>query len=208
MTRSAVGWSCWERSPGHSLVLQDDAKVCRDLMPGLELALEPFDGKGVISAYCGSGRPEQHKVRQAVMVAEAEKSRWATTMSLNWGWLLFCRPIRLRRCWSGVRIRPGRKTTMITALVVTTVMLWGWRSFYTHPSLVARRWTSTPNRGPQVCWGECVGLDWSAPGGGVELGNTGLYPVRRPPTGFAPKNASNLTVIHSSVSAPLAMGLG
>lgn len=204
--RWAVGRECWERGVQSGaqwhLVLQDDARVCRDLIPGLELALEPFDGKGVVSAYCGSGRPEQHKVRQAVAVAEAEKSQWATTMSLNWGVaiILPTNTIEAMLEWGSDSSRAKDNYDYRIGCYYRDVVKW--RSFYTHPSLVDHRDQGSLvghfNAQPRVAHkfvGEDVSaldLDWSAlPGGGVDPElrepRKGLYPVRRPPRPDSPR---------------------
>lgn len=204
--RWAVGRECWERglSSGAQwhLVLQDDALVCRDLIPGLGLALEPFNGRGVVSAYCGSGRPDQVKVRQAVQLAEAEKSNWVTTMSLNWGVgiILPTNTIAGMLEWCSDSGRAKDNYDYRIGCYYRDVL--GWRSFYAHPSLVDHRDQGSlvghflaQRRVAHQFVGEDVSaldIDWSRlPSKGVapelQESRAGLYPVRRPPTPNSPR---------------------
>src|SRR5699024_3823256 len=60
--RWEVGKRCWQaadpRADRH-LVIQDDALPCDDMLAGLARALDQVGRDGLVSAYTGTGRPDQ-----------------------------------------------------------------------------------------------------------------------------------------------------
>src|SRR5690554_6674895 len=86
--RWAVGRRCWQAadpSADWHLVIQDDALVCQDLLAGLEKALDVIGPEGLVSAYTGTGRPNQYNVRRAHRHAQDKGHSWMPTKSLCWG---------------------------------------------------------------------------------------------------------------------------
>src|SRR5690606_7740773 len=85
--RWEVGARAWQVAAAAgaewSMVIQDDAVVCRDLAEGLGKALDPFRGRGLVSAYLG--KPRHHDAASAIWNSRAEGSNWVSTAGLNWG---------------------------------------------------------------------------------------------------------------------------
>lgn len=67
------------------LVLQDDALPCRNLLPGLERALDQVPQQAVVCPYLGSGRPTHWSVAKAADQADVEGAVWIVTRALMWG---------------------------------------------------------------------------------------------------------------------------
>src|SRR5699024_8527373 len=59
-------WESYDPSADYHLVIQDDALVCEDLIAGLEKALDVLGPEGLVSAYTGTGRPNQYHIRRAL----------------------------------------------------------------------------------------------------------------------------------------------
>lgn len=78
-------WQAVEQSADWGMVVQDDALVCQDLIPGLEAALDHLPEAGVVSPYIGTRRPAATKVEQAVRDAKDADASWVKMPSLNWG---------------------------------------------------------------------------------------------------------------------------
>jgi hypothetical protein len=78
-------WQSIDQSADFGMVVQDDALACRDLIAGLELALDHLPEPGIISPYIGTRRPAANKVEQAVREAQAGDVSWIKMPSLNWG---------------------------------------------------------------------------------------------------------------------------
>lgn len=78
-------WQAVDQSADWGMVVQDDALVCRDLIAGLELALDQLPEVGVVSPYIGTRRPAANQVEQAVKEATAADVSWVKMPSLNWG---------------------------------------------------------------------------------------------------------------------------
>ena len=78
-------WQAVDQSADWGMVVQDDALVCRDLIAGLETALDHLPEVGVVSPYIGTRRPAANKVEQAVRDAVNADASWVKMPSLNWG---------------------------------------------------------------------------------------------------------------------------
>lgn len=127
-----------------SAVLQDDVVVCRDLLAGLEVALDhvPDDGK-LVQPYVGTKRPQPMLVLKAAKEARRQwNTRWIRMRSLWWGVLIVVPtetvPAMLAWCDERVNMpydmRVGRYYRDV----------FGWPTWYTWPSLVDHR------RGPSL----------------------------------------------------------
>lgn len=78
-------WQAVDQSADWGMVVQDDALVCRDLIAGLESALDHLPEVGVVSPYIGTRRPAANQVEQAVKDAKDADASWVKMPSLNWG---------------------------------------------------------------------------------------------------------------------------
>lgn len=119
-----------------SLVIQDDAIVCRDIVPALEVALEPLGGEGLVSCYTGSGRPDQSSVRRALSDARIRGECWMYTRSLNWGVALVVPTNTIEDAieWASGPEGVGRPYDQRLGLYYRDVL--NWRYWCTVPSLV------------------------------------------------------------------------
>lgn len=125
------------------LVLQDDVRVADNLLAGIEAALDHLGTDGLVSAYAGTGRPEQRNVRQAIAHANKHGLSWWSTRSLNWGPAIIAPrhtiPDMLE--WGEqevIRNRPPL-SNMDRCIGVYYRDILGWRTWYLHPSLVEHR---------------------------------------------------------------------
>lgn len=126
VAREGADWSC---------VIQDDALVCRDFTLGFARALENFDGSGLVSAYMG--RPKSPSTTRAVQ--QVGGSSWAYTAALNWG-VCFAAPTRTVKDmldWTSNPERDAENYDYRIGRYYREVV--GWRTYYTHPSLVDHR---------------------------------------------------------------------
>jgi hypothetical protein len=78
-------WQAIDQSAQWGMVVQDDALVAKDLIAGLETALDHLPGPGIVSPYIGTRRPVASAVERAVQAAQAENVSWVLMPSLNWG---------------------------------------------------------------------------------------------------------------------------
>lgn len=130
---------------GAVMVVQDDVDVCMDLLEGLGEGLEEFpatDGRPefLVSAYTGTGRPNQLAVRRALQVADLRGDAWMATRSLNWGpaicvpaWTV---PVMLEAVDTHIRSHKPPRSNTDYAIGVYYRDVLKWRTHYTVPSLV------------------------------------------------------------------------
>lgn len=78
-------WEAIDPTADWGMVVQDDALVCRDLIAGLESALEHVPQNCLVSPYVGTRRPMSGRVERAVQEAIAEDAAFIKMPSLNWG---------------------------------------------------------------------------------------------------------------------------
>lgn len=78
-------WAAIDRSADFGMVVQDDALVAKDLIAGLEIALDHLPERGVVSPYVGTRRPAANAVERAVREARESDVSWIKMPSLNWG---------------------------------------------------------------------------------------------------------------------------
>jgi hypothetical protein len=78
-------WEAVDRDADWGLVVQDDALVCRDLIAGLETALNHIPQNSLLSPYVGTRRPMSGRVERVVQEAIAEDAAFIQMPSLNWG---------------------------------------------------------------------------------------------------------------------------
>lgn len=68
----------------HHLVLQDDAVVCRDLVAGVEAALDVVPDRAVVSLYLGRARPYATRISRAIS-GLGDGDAWLVLDDLCWG---------------------------------------------------------------------------------------------------------------------------
>ncbi|WP_051326000.1 hypothetical protein [Glycomyces tenuis] len=74
----------YEPAATHHLVIQDDAVIPRDLVAGVEAALQYTPGDVPVCLYVGKTRPYREMVREYVKRAEQGAS-WLVMDQINWG---------------------------------------------------------------------------------------------------------------------------
>lgn len=179
--RWAVGRRAWEAHDSGAdwhLVLQDDVLAAEDLLGGLEEALAVVGDVGLVSAYTGTGRPDQRNVKRALAAADARGHAWMSTRSLNWGPAILLPvaviPDMLRWCSHGSKTRQNYDYRI--GLWARDVMRW--RTWYTVPSLVEHRGlpslvghdTGPVRRAHRFHAGSALDIDWTAtPAGGLPI---------------------------------------
>lgn len=78
-------WRCTQTKVAtHSLVLQDDAVVCDDLVPALEAALDLVPDTAVVSLYFGNAQ-NHPKIVRAIQRARTEDAGWLVSTGTWWG---------------------------------------------------------------------------------------------------------------------------
>lgn len=78
-------WETYDPAADYHFVIQDDALVCRDLIAGLEKALDHVPAEAIVSPYTGTRRPMSGIVENAVGEARAAGAAWIIMRALNWG---------------------------------------------------------------------------------------------------------------------------
>ncbi len=78
-------WELADPDATHHLVLQDDARVCRDLIPGLEAGLQYVPAEAIVSPYTGTRRPLSRIVEDVVAEATEAGAPWIIMRALMWG---------------------------------------------------------------------------------------------------------------------------
>lgn len=181
--RWANGRRAWEaHDPGadYHMVIQDDALACEDLLAGLEAALDVVGPEGLVSAYTGTGRPDQYHVRKALRHAVEKGHAWMPTKSLCWGVAIIAPtatiPDMLK--WCSHSSKAKLNYDMRIGRYYRDVL--GWRTWYTVPSLVDHA------EGPSLVGhdgtrrvahlfhdGSALDVDWSrTPPGGLDIYHT------------------------------------
>lgn len=181
--RWAVGkraWQAHDPNADYHLVLQDDAVVCEDLLAGLESALDVIGPEGLVSAYTGTGRPDQYNVRRALRHATDKGHSWMPTKSLCWGVAIVAPvatiPDMLK--WCGHRTKTAMNYDMRIGRYYRDKLKW--RTWYTVPSLVDHAegpslvgHDGTKRIAHQFHTGSALDVDWSrTPPGGLDIYHT------------------------------------
>lgn len=82
-------WQAYDPAADWHLVVQDDAIVCRDLIAGLQRALQYVPDDAVVAPFSGTRTPPTKPFEHAFVatVAQAEElgAAWVATPMLNWG---------------------------------------------------------------------------------------------------------------------------
>jgi len=168
--RWAVGRRCWQAadpSADWHLVIQDDALVCQDLLAGLEKALDVIGPEGLVSAYTGTGRPDQYNVRRAHRHAQDKGHSWMPTKSLCWGVAILAPVPTIPDMVKWCDRKAGMPDDMRVGKWFQSQKIDTW---YTWPSLVDHRLAPSLTKPRQVervavrhHQGSALELDWSGP---------------------------------------------
>lgn len=151
------------------MVIQDDALVCRDLIPGLQVALEHVPADALACPYVGTRRPMAERVEAAVSEADRIAASWVVMQTLNWGVAIIVptRTIPDMIAWCDRLTIPNYDKRV-------GQYYWrrrNWPTWYTWPSLIDHRDVPSlaghgPDRHAHRFAGEDVsalGLPWDGP---------------------------------------------
>lgn len=78
-------WEIYDPKADYHMVIQDDAVVVRDLIPGLEKALDHVPNNVTVCPFVGTRRPMRGRVEQLVTLAKRTDASWIEFPSLFWG---------------------------------------------------------------------------------------------------------------------------
>lgn len=135
----ARAWQAHDPDADWHVVVEDDAVPCRDLLPGLEKALDGVPAESAVSLYLGEtcGNP---RINRAVAALEsaATMGHWLQARRLIWG-VAIALPVPVINdmlAWCrGTRIRYG-KHVYDTRIARYFTSVAHWPAYYTWPSLV------------------------------------------------------------------------
>lgn len=176
MQRWKVGRRAWEAhdpTADWHLVLQDDVLVAEDLLAGLEAALGHLGQVGVVSAYTGTGRPDQRNTLRALAHADSHGRSWISTRSLNWGPAIILPthviPDMLTWCEGHIRQHEPPRSNYDYAIGAYARDILDYRAWYTVPSLVEHRDlpslvghdTGPPRVAHRFHNGSALDIDWT-----------------------------------------------
>src|SRR5690554_6703262 len=146
MQRWATGRRAWEAHDPEAdwhMVIQDDALACKDLIAGLEKALDVLGPDGLVSAYTGTGRPDQFTIRRKLRDAAARGESWIYTGLLYWGPAIIAPVYTIEDMldWSEkyASLNKPPRSNYDYAIGAFYKYEMGWRCWYTAPSLVDHR---------------------------------------------------------------------
>lgn len=161
----ANAWDMVDRTADYGLVLQDDVLVTQDFIAGVELALDTLGPQGLVSAYTGTGRPEQAVVQRAIHHAKHHRSPWAQMRSLCWGPAIIAPTDTIDQMleWCSQRKHANKNYDFRIGLYYRDVV--GWKTFYLVPSLVEHAQMPSlvgHDDGPKRVAHDFLGVDRSA----------------------------------------------
>ena len=129
-------WQLHDKDADWHVVIQDDAIVCEDFREAMSRALAHRGNAGVVSAYTGTGRPRQMRVRYKLARAEADGSSWwSTTEPLYWG-VAVALPVSVIPKMVHWCSNSARRMYNYDTRIGEYARLRDWRTWYTVPSLV------------------------------------------------------------------------
>lgn len=137
--RIGTGLRClqaYDPAATHHLVVQDDAVVCRDLIPALEVATKVSEDR-IVGLYLGAGRPlSRPRISQLAAAADQRGVVWISWPGTIWGVAILYPVAHLDRL-----IRSYRHATQprYDGRIENCARKHGSRWWYTWPSLVDHR---------------------------------------------------------------------
>jgi len=180
-------WEAIDPNAGWGCVIQDDALVAGDFIPGMEAALDYVPDRCLVSPYIGTRRPSSSRVERAVREAAAADASWVEMPSLNWGVAIIA-PVRIiagMLPWCDVQPYPNYDRRIGRyAIDVLRYPTWcTWPSLVDHrdtPSLIGHGGGRVAHRfiGEDA---SAADIDWSK--GSVRLGAVRTSARTLPPSG-------------------------
>lgn len=163
-----AAWLMHDPQADWHVLIQDDALVCRDLLAGLEAALEHVPGEhAIVSGYLGGGRRVPPRWASMAEKADAAGAAWVRAQKLMWG---VCIAVPVRYIDEMIRFADRR------AGVPDDMRVAGWVSrtqrevWYPWPSLVDHRDVPSltkhhapDRRAIRHHSGSAMEIDWSGP---------------------------------------------
>lgn len=195
-------WLTYDPGADYHLVIQDDAIVCRDVVAGLEEALERTPEMGhPVSLYVGRVKPYAAAITEIVEQADDETASWLEMGDINWGVAIALPTYRIDAAiaWGDDNIR--RNVNYDRNLSRHFVGL-GLTCYYTWPSLVDHRLAPSlighgDHRQAHSFLGadaSAIGLDWGGPT--IEM----TMDRRRPGVGFRHVRTGRTVVVSTDRS--------
>jgi hypothetical protein len=161
------GWRMADPTADFHLLLQDDALPCRDLLAGLEAALEHVPPDAVVSPYLGNGKHVPRRWSDAAQVAQQRGASWLRADRVQWGVALILPVSAIEPMIEWADRRGGVPDDMRVASWVERHRREVW---YTWPSLVDHRAVpsltkhrAADRRAHRWHDGSALGIDWSGP---------------------------------------------
>ena len=159
-------WEAHDPSATHHLVLEDDAVACRDLVAGLELALEHVPAEAAVSLYVGTLRPDGRRVAAAVNRADRAGAAWVVMSDIKWG-VALAAPVAVIPEMLAHGDSPAYDWNVRSYFARRRWPVWcTWPSLVDHrdvPGLVRHQVPpSGPRRAHRFASGSALDVDWSA----------------------------------------------
>lgn len=166
-----AAWRMHDRFADWHMVIQDDALVCEDLIPGLEKGLDALEGQGLFSGYSGVPKPGQEHISHAMAHARLKGHTWWSTRSLCWGVAIVApvKTIPAMLDWCNHPFRAEVNYDKRVGLYYRDVLRW--RTWHTTPALVDHRdgpslvghgGEGSFRHAPLFLQGSALDLDWEA----------------------------------------------
>lgn len=169
----ARAWEAHDPDADWHLVIEDDAIVCRDLLVGLEQALDHVPTESVVSLYLGN-KTASREVANAAAAADSRICQWIRASTLVWGVAIAAPVVSIEPMlgWCHRQKRyPSRVYDTRIARYYAEVL--NWPAYYTWPSLVDHgQEPSLLGHGPGRqaiafigATASAAAIDWSRPAG-------------------------------------------
>lgn len=127
----------FDPSCSHHLVIQDDVLPCRDLVAGVERALDHVPDLSPASFYLGRVQPFRRRVQQAVNLAD--DASWITMDGVYWGPAIAFPTASIEPMADWYKSKQARHVTNYDRRVSRWFEAGHWRCWYSWPSLVEHR---------------------------------------------------------------------
>lgn len=160
-------WLMFEHDADWHVLIQDDAVPCRDLLGGLERALQYVPDRCLVSPYLGKGRMVPARWGRMAQSADATGACWIRTDRMRWGVCLAAPTKMIPEMISWCDRKAGMPDDM---RVGAWFQRQGLEVWYTWPSLVDHRpgMSLTKHRASDRVarrhhQGSALDIDWAGP---------------------------------------------
>lgn len=159
----------------HHLVIQDDVLPCRDLIAGVEHALDSVPADAPVSFYTGRARPFGQEINRIVSKARNRNASWITMRGIYWGPAVCLPTVHIPDMLAWFRSTEGARVTNYDRRMSVWYGLNRAKVWYSRPSLVDHRgadslvWNHTNGTKARRAHGfagedvSALDLDWSGP---------------------------------------------